>query len=196
MVRLFFFFSFLFFSQWGHTPGHEEKTRCAFVALVLKLVKKYEQWKNSSYLFVGFGESPFLQNAHAIPLGLFSLFFSLYSSFALMIFLLLPWSLISGHTSTPSSSSAFVFLLYPPFRRDTEHTDTYQITGPVLSLSLPAELSITGSDVDRSERGQTQSERRKAVILSASVCSWPHFKLNVPAQIRAWLVFHSADKRC
>lgn len=186
MVSMLFFFFFPSrCSQQGHMTGHEEKTSCAFVIHALtSLVKKYGRWKNSSYLFVGVSESPFLETAHAIPLGLFFTFFFFYAhvffSFSCScIFALLILCPIRPHfhslilvffcSSSPLSA----------LKRHQAHI-SYQITDPLLSVSLPAEPGVTGGDVDGSERGQMQSEHRTAVILSASLCSWPRFKLKIP----------------
>lgn len=84
-------------------------------------------------------------------------------------------SLDQAALPTPSSSSSFVVLLYLPLKETpSTHHVQYLVTDPLLSVSLPAEPSITGSDVDGSERGQIQSGHRTAVIPSASVCAWPH----------------------
>lgn len=167
---------FLLFSAGSHAWSWGENILyfCRSCVWTL-LVKKYEKWKNSSHLSVGFSESPFLETAYAIPHGLFSLY-SYYFFFSPLcsppLSFLLSWS---GHTSTPSSSSSFVVLLYLPLKETpSTHHIQYLVTDPLLSVSLPAEPSITGSDVDGSERGQIQSGHRTAVIPSASVCAWPH----------------------
>lgn len=146
------------------------------VWVLASLVKNYEQWKKPSYLFVWFGESPFLQTAHAIPLGLFRPPPLFTHDFSLTFFFSGSHSHQGRHTSTPSSLALLFFSLICRLNRHQAHP-TYRITVPLLSVSLPAELSISGSDVARSERGQTQSEHRTAVILSASVCSRPHSQL-------------------
>lgn len=110
-------------------PGHE----CIGRSCVLtSLVKKYEQWKNSSYLFVGFGESPFLQSTHVIPLGPFSL----YSSFMHSWFS--PCSLDLWSQATLLLPHPLVLLFFSFIRRLKETPST-----PHVSDHRPSPVSVS-----------------------------------------------------